>query len=129
MARVLVVDDEHSTTRLVQRLLEREGHEVETAGDGDAAMKKIGGDYDVLLLDIMMPGAKPKDVLEKLKEIKAKTRVYYFSALKQDDPASQRVRSGQVGDETHEYIVGYIEKPFDNKELVEKIRMAAGETQ
>jgi DNA-binding NtrC family response regulator len=58
MARVLVVDDEIGARNSLRRLLIREGHEVETAADGNAAFRLIftTEPYDILLLDLHMPG-------------------------------------------------------------------------
>jgi len=54
---LLVVDDEESILRLVQEILASEGHRVETAGSGEAALERIlQGDYDVIVSDWKMPG-------------------------------------------------------------------------
>jgi DNA-binding response OmpR family regulator len=120
---VIVVDDEVNTVRLVKRVLEREGFRVLTAGSGDEAVGIIEHeDADVMLLDIMMPGLPPKKVIEMLREKRGKIRIFYFSALKEHDEASKRIRDELVSPDEHDYIVGYIEKPFDNQELIERIR-------
>src|SRR5213082_1037329 len=53
---ILVVEDDVSIRRLMKMVLEREGYTVEIAGDGAEAVSKLGlADYDVIVLDLMMP--------------------------------------------------------------------------
>jgi two-component system response regulator CpxR len=53
---VLVVEDDLAIRRLVKMVLEREGYRVEAASDGVEAVRKLGvGEYDVIILDLMMP--------------------------------------------------------------------------
>ena len=56
MAKLLVVDDENNLRLVVQKEMSRQGHEVETASDGEEAWEKLEQqDFDVLLCDINMP--------------------------------------------------------------------------
>lgn len=67
-AHVLVVDDNEMNRDLLARRLQREGHRVELAVDGIDALTKLGaGAFDLVLLDIMMPGMNGYEVLEHLK--------------------------------------------------------------
>lgn len=67
-ARILVVDDEAAVRRSLQRLLERLGYTVDTAGDGGAALRKIESDeYLVVLSDLRMPGMDGRALLEHLR--------------------------------------------------------------
>ena len=126
--KVMIVDDEVHTVRLVKRLLERAGYEVRFAYNGEEALKVLS-EYDpqVMLLDIMMPGLPPKKVIEKLRKWGKKVGIFYFSALKESHEASDRIKKELVSENDRDYIVGYIEKPFDNQELLDKIRKAIGE--
>ncbi|HJL28864.1 MAG TPA: response regulator, partial [Polyangiaceae bacterium LLY-WYZ-15_(1-7)] len=68
-ARILVVDDHEDNRDMLARRLQRRGFEVDTAEDGYAALEKIDGQpYDLIVLDIMMPGLSGLEVLQKLRE-------------------------------------------------------------
>ena len=125
MAKVMIVDDEVHTVRLVKRLLEREGYEVAFAYNGEDAMNVLSGFApDIMLLDIMMPGLPPKTVIEKMRQMGKKTRIFYFSALKETHETSDRIKKELISDNDRDYIVGYIEKPFDNQDMLNRIKKA-----
>lgn len=66
--RVLIVDDEEPIRELVARVLERESFEVELARDGQEAIEKLAAcDYDVVVLDLMMPRRNGFDVIEEIR--------------------------------------------------------------
>ena len=68
MARVLVVDDESSVRRLLRIVLERNGHDVDEAIDGNAAMKRIRTDPpDLIITDLIMP---EKEGIETIMELR-----------------------------------------------------------
>lgn len=67
-ARILVVDDKAENREILERFLERDGHRVETAVDGAEALRLIDEhDYDLVLLDLMMPGIDGFEVLDELR--------------------------------------------------------------
>ena len=69
MAKLLVVDDEKNLRLVIQRELTRQGHEAETAPDGQAAWELMEArDFDVLLCDINMPRLDGMGLLRRLKE-------------------------------------------------------------
>ncbi len=106
-ARILVVDDVEDNRAVLQRRLERQGHAVECAASGADALALLGARaFDLVLLDVMMPGMDGYAVLERIKG-DAATRdvpVIMISAL--DDVASV-VRCIERGAED------YLPKPFD----------------
>ena len=56
--RILVVEDRGSLRRMLERALEQEGYEVETAADGEQGVRKVGESaYDMVLTDLRLPGA------------------------------------------------------------------------
>jgi putative two-component system response regulator len=67
-SRILVVDDNDSVRHLLQAMLERLGYEVETACDGYEALSKLVFDFDLILLDILMPGMDGFEVVKAIKE-------------------------------------------------------------
>jgi CheY-like chemotaxis protein len=107
-ARILVVDDQDDNRAVLERRLRRQGHEVECAGGGFAALAQLqgGASFDLVMLDVLMPDLDGLAVLERLKADPA-TRdipVIMISAL--DDVASV-VRCIERGAEDH------LPKPFD----------------
>jgi DNA-binding response OmpR family regulator len=70
MARILVIDDEVQLRGVVRRILERAGHDVVEAGDGDAGLKMHQAHgADLVLVDIFMPG---RDGIELIRDLRAK---------------------------------------------------------
>ena len=68
MPHILVVDDEPHIVEVVSAYLVREGHRVDTAGDGDTALQLARAEQpDVLVLDVMLPGCSGFDVLRQLR--------------------------------------------------------------
>ncbi len=88
-ARILVVDDVEDNREVLRRRLKREGYTADCADDGYAALEMIGRQpYDLVLLDMLMPGIDGYEVLGRLKESPA-TRdipVIMISALKDGTP-------------------------------------------
>jgi class 3 adenylate cyclase/CheY-like chemotaxis protein len=104
---ILAVDDHASNLDLLSRRLTREGHEVMTAGDGDTALRLVEENpFDLILLDLLMPGMSGYELLCRLKSHPrhCDLPVIVVSAL--DDIASV-VRCIEAGAED------YIPKPFD----------------
>ncbi len=116
-ARVLVADDEPHLLRLVKFRLEREGYEVLTATDGEAALKLAREERsDLCVLDVMMPKRSGFDVLRELRSDDgfAGMKVIMLTARAQD-------RDVDVG-----FSLGaddYITKPFSPQEL--RVRIGA----
>lgn len=112
-AVVLVVDDEERIRRLLKMYLEREGYQVEQAEDGESALEKaLEFDYDLILLDLMMPGMDGIQVCEQLRESKA-TPVIMLTAKGEE---TNRVQGFEAG--TDDYIV----KPFSPREVVLRVK-------
>ncbi|MFD1018535.1 response regulator transcription factor [Thalassobacillus hwangdonensis] len=112
-ARVLVVDDEERIRRLIRMYLERENYLVEEAEDGEQALElALEEDFDVILLDIMMPGKDGIEVCKELREKKA-TPVIMLTAKGEE---TNRVQGFEVG--TDDYIV----KPFSPREVVLRVK-------
>jgi DNA-binding response OmpR family regulator len=111
---VLIVEDDASIRRLVRTVLLRQGYQVEIAGDGQEALAKLGLiDYDVIILDLMMPNldgfsflsAMARDAPERLK------RVIITSAA---SPAviNERLKGIEFD---------LLPKPFDINELIARV--------
>ncbi|KGP70924.1 response regulator transcription factor [Pontibacillus yanchengensis] len=111
--KILVVDDEDRIRRLIRMYLERENFEVTEAEDGDEALQyALDDDFDVILLDLMMPGKDGIEVCRELREKKA-TPVIMLTAKGEE---ANRVQGFEVG--TDDYIV----KPFSPREVVLRVK-------
>lgn len=111
--KILVVDDEERIRRLLKMYLEREDYAIDEAEDGNEALAKaMANDYDVILLDLMMPGKDGIEVCRELREKKA-TPVIMLTAKGEE---VNRVQGFEVG--TDDYIV----KPFSPREVVLRVK-------
>lgn len=111
--RVLVVDDEERIRRLLRMYLEREDYIIDEAADGNEALTKaLENDYDIILLDLMLPGKDGIEVCRELREKKA-TPVIMLTAKGEE---VNRVQGFEVG--TDDYIV----KPFSPREVVLRVK-------
>jgi two-component system, NtrC family, response regulator AtoC len=116
MRRVLVVDDEENLRLVVRSFLRRDGYEVETAGNGEEALKLIetfGPDY--ILTDVRMPKMGGLDLLSTLKAKGAEATVIVMSAYGSVDLAIEAIKAGAYD---------YIQKPFKPEELLLTLRKA-----
>ncbi|NEU31048.1 response regulator transcription factor [bacterium LRH843] len=112
-ARILVVDDEDRIRRLLKMYLERENYEIEEAENGEQALEMaLETEYDLILLDIMMPGMDGIEVCQELRKTKA-TPVMMLTAKGEEN---NRVQGFEVG--TDDYIV----KPFSPREVVLRVK-------
>lgn len=118
--RVLVVDDEPTILRLVQRVLERAGFGVETVSDGHAALDRLeeaADAYGALLLDLTMPGLSGRDVLEVVLDRWPDLEVVVMSGYT-DDPDIGRLLAADA--------VRFLAKPFGSRRLGEVVAAAVG---
>lgn len=111
---ILVVEDEYKITRFIQRGLEMEHYTVDVAYDGEEALKKVGvNDYDLIILDLMLP---KKDGIEVCKEIRERKIDAPIIMLTARDTIEDRIRGLDQG--ADDYVV----KPFAFGELLARIR-------
>ena len=111
--RILVVDDEQRIRRLIRMYLEREDYLVDEAGDGETGLQMaLENDYELVILDIMMPG---KDGIEVCQEIREKKSTPIIMLTAKGEEAN-RVQGFEVG--TDDYIV----KPFSPREVVLRVK-------
>jgi len=114
MARVLLADDSETILLLLRTRLEMEGHEVETAIDGQEVVDRVaaGSPPDVLLLDAMMPRKSGIDALRELREQGVESPALIVSA---------HTEGGNDAEHEGLAIDGYISKPIDFDALFAKI--------
>jgi DNA-binding NtrC family response regulator len=117
MRRVLIVDDEAGMRHSLQRLLQSAGYEVSVARSGERALALAKETlFDVVVLDIQMPGLSGLDVFSRLREIDSKLPVVLITAYGTSEAALQAVQMG-----AYDYIL----KPFDVGAFKEVIDRAA----
>ena len=111
MNRILIVEDEEAIARLIEMSLVRAGYQCEMVHDGLKAADKIEQtDYDLVLLDIMLPGLDGYELLEYLRPMD--TSVIFITA------------KGTLGDRVKGLNLGaddYLVKPFEVEELVARV--------
>ncbi len=128
--RVLLVEDDFDIRDLIRFNLEREGFEIETATDGDRGLElALSRIYDVILLDLMLPGTEGTEICRRLRK-DARTATV---------PVIMVTSRGEERDIVDGLNLGaddYVTKPFSMRELVARVRTAArrhrdapGETQ
>jgi len=111
---VLVVEDERRLSQVVRRVLEEEGHTVDTAYDGEEGLAMaLDGSHDVIVLDVMLPQMDGIEVCRALRKQRVDTPVLLLTAL---DGVDDRVRGLDAGADD------YLPKPFAFQELLARIR-------
>jgi two-component system response regulator ResD len=111
--KILIADDEDRIRRLLKMYFEREEYIVDEAEDGDIALQKaIENNYDVILLDIMMPGKDGIEVCTALREKKS-TPVLMLTAKGEE---ANRIQGFEAGTDD------YIQKPFSPREVVLRVK-------
>jgi len=111
--RVLVVEDQNDLREIVAETLREESFSVDESADGEEGLyKALNWDYDLVVLDVLMPVMDGWEVLEKLRKEK-QTPVLMLTAL---DQVQDKVRGLNHGADD------YLAKPFDLAELVARVR-------
>lgn len=117
MSKILVVENEKSMRDLLTIVLEKDGHEVETARNGEVAVDMIQEhQYDVVLTDINMPRANGIDVLDAVNRVLPGTPVIMMTAYASAETAVETMKKGAYD---------YLSKPFKIEELQLIIKNAA----
>jgi DNA-binding response OmpR family regulator len=112
--RILVAEDDKKVASFLEKGLREEGYSVDVAHDGEeGAMKAMVHDYDLLLLDVMMPG---KTGLEIVREVRSREKTVPILLLTARDSRDDVVRGLDVGADD------YLTKPFGFDELLARIR-------
>lgn len=116
MTRILLVEDEEKLARFVELELTHEGYQVEKAFDGRTGLELADkGGFDLLLLDIMLPGLNGLEVLRRLRKEGSAVPVIMLTAR---DAVMDKVTGLDMGADD------YVTKPFSIEELLARIRAA-----
>ena len=112
--RILVIEDEPKVARFLERGLRQQAYAVDVAGDGEDGLQLAGdNEYDLIVLDVMLPGRDGFGVLRELRAARQATRVLMLTAR---DGVGDRVRGLDLG--ADDYLV----KPFDLDEFLARVR-------
>jgi phosphate regulon transcriptional regulator PhoB len=114
--KILVVDDEPDLVELVSYNLKKEGFKVFTAPDGEDALDKVRkGPFDLIILDLMLPGIQGVELCRMLRS-NPKTEAIPIIMLTAKGEVSDRIRGLETGADD------YMAKPFSPKELVARVK-------
>lgn len=114
MAHILIVEDEEHIAQMIEATLSLGGYSCEICADGAQAVERIfAGGYDLVLLDVMLPGLDGFSVMERVAS--QGTPVIFLSAMQQ---VADKVRGLHLGAED------YIAKPFEALELLARVEVA-----
>ena len=113
MKRILIIEDEESIAELEKDYLELSGFEVEMENEGDEGLKKaLDEEYDLFILDLMLPGIDGFEICRRIREKKNKP-IIMVSAKKED---IDKIRGLGLGADD------YITKPFSPSEMVARVK-------
>lgn len=107
MARILIIDDDEVVCNGVKSILEKEGYEVDTSLSGESGLEKVkSADYDLIYLDIHMPGMSGLDTFRTIKKIKKDAKVCIVTAMTEDKMAEYMllIKEGAVSKIVHKPV-------------------------
>jgi|SRR3989344_1184969 len=109
---IMIVDDEADIRNTVKTICEANGYQTIAAINGDDCLEKLKSTKpDLILMDIMMPGMPVREVVKKIKGVK----IAFLSVVRTSDAEKEELL-------TSKNIVDFIQKPFDVKTLLSKIK-------
>lgn len=112
--RILIIEDEYPLADAISETLKKENFNVDIVTDGiDGENEALTGIYDLILLDIMLPGKNGFEILQSIKQEKLKTPIIMFTAKSQMNDKLQGLENGADD---------YITKPSHTRELLARIK-------
>lgn len=119
--RILVVEDEHKIANAIKQGLEQERYVVDVAYDGEAGYDlAVSENYDLIILDRLLPGMDGIEICNKLREAKNNTRILILTAKGQIIDKVEGLNSGADD---------YVTKPFAFEELLARIKALTRRTE
>jgi DNA-binding response OmpR family regulator len=113
--KILIIEDERKLARFIQQGLTQQGHVADLAHSGSEGLDQLaGGLYDLVLLDLMLPGQTGFEVLKNMRAFGLAVPVVILSALSDTGTIVQGLDLGAID---------YLRKPFDFDELLARIRV------
>src|SRR5690349_11698429 len=112
--KILLVEDEPKLNQFVKKGLEQQGYVVDSTIDGSTALEMVSvTPYDLVILDLMLPGQNGFDVLGNMKQFGIKSPVMIISALGNSEHVIKGLDLGAID---------YVRKPFDFGEFLARVR-------
>lgn len=112
--KILIVDDEESIVTLLKYNIEQAGYETDVAYDGTEALEKASNtSFDLIVLDVMLPGMDGMEVCKKLRQLQINTPILMLTAK---DDEFDKVLGLELGADD------YLTKPFSPREVVARIK-------
>ena len=116
MVRILIVDDELSVCDVLAEFMAEKGYETETALSGQEALEILSAKhYDLMLLDLKMPGMSGLEVLKKIRKMSYQVGVVVLTGVQDLDLAREVMKYGAID---------YLNKPVDLEQLASTIDFA-----
>ncbi|WP_459129259.1 response regulator transcription factor [Guggenheimella bovis] len=113
MAKILIVEDDNFISDVLKRLLEDAGYTTDQAFSGTEALRVLKeNSFELILLDLMLPGLNGEEVIKEIKAMDAAVPVIVISAK---NDVSSRIQLFKLGADD------FIQKPFDNEEVLLRI--------
>jgi DNA-binding response OmpR family regulator len=113
MKRILYIEDNQDTADAVKILLNNAGYDTKTVASGREVLKNPDN-FDLYLLDIMLPDMSGWDIFENLKKNGIKSKFIFLSAIPISNERMEELKKAGVSD--------YITKPFVKQDLIERIK-------
>ncbi|MBC7219222.1 MAG: response regulator [Hadesarchaea archaeon] len=127
--KIMIVDDSRAIVRAVELLLEAENFETVSAFSGEECLEKLEREKpDLILLDIMMPGMDGREVCRRIKKTNKKVKVIFLTGVGVLKTRGLSALCQKFHAEISKELgaVDYITKPFDNEDLVRRVKQALG---
>lgn len=121
MAKVLIVDDSPTEIHVLRKALEKEGYQIVVANDGESGIEAAKRELpDLVLMDVVMPGLNGFQATRKLSRDAATKDIPVIMVTTKDQETDKEwaMRQGAAG---------YLVKPVDQEELLEKIEVLLGQ--
>lgn len=113
--RILIVEDEFNLADVIRKSLEKEKYVIDISGDGEEALYNIRSNiYDLVILDVMLPGMDGFEILKKMCEEDIASKVIMLTAKSTLDDKLEGLQNGAND---------YITKPFHIEELVARVNI------
>ena len=124
--RILIVDDEADVRELLRKFLSRRGYAVDTAADGDSALRAIrSGNHDIVLLDIRLPRGDGMSILRQIRAENSDVAIITMSGDADEDTARESLELGAADFITKPFNLPYLETSLLAKLVLLEARPAS----
>ena len=122
MSRILIVDDSSPARSLIRAIVTLDGHSASEAGSGEEALAALAGEaFDLMILDLVMPGCDGYQVLEQLRAMPAREEMPVIAISDKEDEIDA-MRSTELG------ALDHLSKPFGYDEMEKSIKRVVDAT-